>query len=242
MARQKAWLQPAVIITCAGCDRAAVEARHVLGQRRAQLGQAADVGVARRRRLRDDARQMIGQRRRRRIAGHRLAHVDQRLVLREGAPRDPALRLGDRRLGDAGEQRVDAVVGCGGGHDRFAVPFLSNRHPGQATKWRRAGTHTIHRHRGTAAWVPGRAALARDDMRGACEVECPSRLQLLDPLVQRQRVRVGQRFLVLDRAGRAPRRARRVPRSCRIWCGGCRRPGRSWPGRGAAWCWRGSAS
>ena len=76
-------------------DRAAVEARHVLGQRRAQLGQAADVGVARASRLGHDARQMIGQRRRRRIAGHRLAHVDQRLVLRESAAGDP--RLAPRR-------------------------------------------------------------------------------------------------------------------------------------------------
>src|SRR5688500_17993636 len=90
--------------------RAAVAAVDVARETGTQRRNALDIGIARGLRRSDDITQMIGQRRRGRIAGRGLAQIDQRLVVGKAATGNPRNRLRDRRLADRGQQWVDAEV------------------------------------------------------------------------------------------------------------------------------------
>ncbi len=89
---------------------AAIGARHIGRQGVPQLGQAFDIGIARGCRLADDRGKMIGQGSGWRIAGDRLADIDQRLAGRKATVLDPAMGFGDRWWRDAFQQRIDAIA------------------------------------------------------------------------------------------------------------------------------------
>jgi hypothetical protein len=108
-------------LVAAGCDQRigrvdarAIEGAHIGGQCLAQGWQALDIGVACRGRLADDPGQMIGQFRRRRIAGHGLRHIDQRLVAGKFPAFDPAMGFGNGRCSHGCEKLVDMI-----GHGRL---------------------------------------------------------------------------------------------------------------------------
>ena len=90
----------------AGGDRRAVEAREVGGVVLAQRRQAEDRRVAVHRRIEQQFAEMAAQLDGRRVAGHRLAEIDQWPVGGKGAVQHPALGLADRRGLDGGEPGI----------------------------------------------------------------------------------------------------------------------------------------
>ena len=116
-----------------GRDGRTIEIAHVAGECRAQRRQPQDVGIARTRRLADDRRQMIGQRRRRGIARHRLGHIDQRLFLGKAPPLDPAMGFGDGRWCYGAQQRVESEL-----HGRLLKKDEPQRHRGTEKRKRAA--------------------------------------------------------------------------------------------------------